>query len=342
MPRRLFATLAALTLLALSGCNSDDSGSAQPSQTPGETAGTETAGTETAGTAPQPAPELPEWEERAPIDTPRDDFATAVVGDEIWTFGGMTGARGTRLRTSEVYDTTEDSWHYGPEVPAGLASFEGVAVDDKVYLFGGLDEDAEPSAFAAMLDTTTGEWTRLPPLPHPRYAHDVDIVDGKIYVIGGEAHGDYVAAVDVFDPTTRSWSQAGTMPHPRASVDIVPLDGKMYVLGGWDVSRPTDLMQVFDPSSGTWSETEPLPQPMSRGGAAAVNGKIWVSLHEFSAVYDPEQRSWSEANPMTVARHGLGYVAVDDRIYGIGGCTESPLRDVSFVDVLDLQSRESQ
>jgi N-acetylneuraminic acid mutarotase len=283
-----------------------------------------------------PAPDLPTWEERSPIDTPRDDFASAVVGDEIWALGGMTGARGTRLTTSEIYDASTDTWRYGPDVPEGLASFEGAAIGTKIYLFGGLDADTEASDFAMVLDTVSGRWSRLPPLPHARHAHDVDVLGGRLYVMGGETGGRYVAPVDIFDPATGSWSQGADMIQPRASIDMVPVGKVIYVLGGWDVSEPTDRMQVYDPAADTWTESTPLPEPMSRGGAEAVGGKIWVSLHEWSAVYDVATESWSDANPMTVSRHGLGYIAVGNRIFGIGGCTESPLKDVSFVDVLEV------
>jgi hypothetical protein len=77
---------------------------------------------------------------------------------------------------------------------------------------------------------------------------------------------------------------------------------------------------------------------MSRGGAAGVDGRIYASYHEWSYVFGVRAGEWRRANPMTVPRHGLGYIAVGRRIYGIGGCTEHPLRDVPFVDVLDVSS----
>lgn len=320
------ARLAAVVLLLLSvgacdgGTGGDTSAAPEPPRTP----------------RAAPVPAMPQWEMRAQIDTPRDDFAHVVVGDEIWVFGGMTGDRGTRLTTTEVYDTTSDTWRYGPALPEGLCCLEGAAVGGSVYLFGGLDEQSRPSDFAAVLDTRTGRWQRLPPLPHPRYAHDVDRVGGLIYVMGGE-HGDGPEpAVDVFDPESGRWSSAAPMPDARSSIDIVPVGGQMYVIGGWLGSAPTARVQVYEPSRDRWRRSTPVPRPMSRGGAAAVDGRIYVSYHDWSYVYDVSRDRWSPANPMTVPRHGLGYIAVGDEIYGIGGCTEHPLRDVPFVDVLDL------
>jgi hypothetical protein len=323
-----FAVLAVLALL-LAGCTSG-SGSVGPRSA--------TASSPAGGAGQRVVADMPAWRPRAEIDTPRDDFAHVAVGDEIWTFGGMTGDRGNRLDTTEVYDTTTNTWRYGPRMPEGLCSFEGAAIGHKVYLFGGLDEDFKPSDFAAVLDTTTGRWTELPPLPHARYSHDVAEVGGKIYVIGGDGKNPSVSAVDVFDPRTNAWSQGAPMPKARASIDLAPVGDVLYVLGGWLGSAPTTKMQTYDTATDSWGESTPMPEPMSRGGAAAVEGKIFVSYHEFSGVYDVRTDTWSRANPMTVARHGLGYIAVGETIYGIAGCTEHPLRDVSYVDALDMSS----
>jgi N-acetylneuraminic acid mutarotase len=285
-----------------------------------------------------PVRDMPEWHTRAQIDTPRDDFAHVVVDDEIWTFGGMTGDRGNRLTTTEVYDTRTNRWRYGPELPEGLCSFEGAAIGPRIYLFGGLDERSEVSDFAAVLDTRTGRWEQLPALPHERYAHDVDRIGARIYVMGGEDSDGPEAAVDVFDTRTNRWSQAARMPAARSSVDMAPVDGRMYVVGGFLGGAETAKAQVYDPARDRWSDVAPMPEPMSRGGAAAVGEKIFTSYHEFSFVYDVQRDTWSRANPMTVPRHGLGYIAVGAKVYGIGGCTEHPLRDVPFVDVLDVSS----
>jgi hypothetical protein len=324
--RRSGALLVLLTLVATLGTACTDRTAEDPE-----------AGAPATEAAP-PVPGMPVWHPRALIDTPRDDFAHVVVGDEIWTFGGMTGDRGTRLTTSEVYDTTTDRWRYGPDLPEGLCSFEGAAVGPRIYLFGGLDESSEVSDFSAVLDTRTGRWERLPALPHARYAHDVDRIGPRIYVMGGEDSEGPEPTVDVFDIRTGEWSQAARMPAARSSIDMAPVDGRIYVLGGFLGGAETAKTQVYDPARDRWGDAPPMPKPMSRGGAAVVGDKIFTSYHEFSFVYDVQRGTWSPANPMTVPRHGLGYIAVGDKIYGIGGCTEFPLRDVPFVDVVDVSS----
>ncbi len=326
--RSVLGACTAVLLLAAPACSMGGSTAAGPEP--------ESSPPSSALEPPPAVKGMPEWEPLSTLQTPRDDFATAVVGDEIWNFGGMTGDRGNRLDSIEVYDTSTDRWRlYDGVMPEGIASFEGAAVGDQVFLFGGLDKDTNASDFSATLDTSTGTWRQLPSLPHPRYAHTVTLHDGFIYVIGGEAVSGPVRAVDIFDPRTETWTSGAPMPKARGSHDAASAGDVIYVLGGWLDGGPTDLVQVYDPAADAWTTTEPLPEPVSRAGAAVLDGKLWVSYHQFSAALDLSSGTWAPANPLTVSRHGLGYVATGGKIYGIGGCTETPLRDVRSVDVLD-------
>jgi hypothetical protein len=320
----------ACAALALSACSADETSAGQapsPSASPASSGATG---------APHVAG-LPDWQPRAGLAVPRDDFATAVVGTKIWVLGGMTGERGNRLRSIEVYDTRKDRWRTSEvTMPVGVASFEGTAIGHKVYVFGGLDHDSVATRFSAVLDTSTGKWHRLPPLPAARYAHTVTLHDGRIYVIGGENADGPVSEVDVFDPETETWSTGTPMPHARGSHDAVSAGQAIYVLGGWADGGPSRLVQTYDPASGRWAKAAPLPEPVSRAGVAVLDGRIWVSFHQFSAVYDLTAGTWSPANPLTQSRHGLGYVPVGGTIYAVGGCAEYPLRDLRTVDALTV------
>ena len=328
--RRWLAALLSLWLLA--GCTSNEPASTQTEESP-STATSE--GTERS--TPPPYPEMPTWEPVGVLETPRDDFVTAVVDGRIWVLGGMTGDRGNRLTSIEVYDPSTEEWTTSKlEMPVGLASFEGVAVGRKIFVFGGLTAASRPSDFAAVLDTSTGKWQRLPALPHARYAHTVTLHDGRIYVIGGEAVAGTVPEVDVFDVATGRWSRGTDMPRPRGSHDTVSTPDGLYVLGGWLDAGPTELVQVYEPRGDTWSEGPALPEPVSRGGAAVLDGRLWVSFHEFGAALDLDTGKWAPANHPPLSRHGHGYVALDGAIYAIGGCQEWPLRDVRTVDVMTV------
>ncbi|MCP3423172.1 Kelch repeat-containing protein [Nocardioides pinisoli] len=278
---------------------------------------------------------MPTWELAGTLQTPRDDFATAVVDGEIWVLGGMTGDRGNRLTSIEVYDPHTRAWKTSKvEMPVGLASFEGVAIDGRIFVFGGLDAASQPTDFSAVLDTSSGRWTALPPIPHARYAHTVTLHEGRIYVVGGESVAGAVREVDVFDVQSGRWSPGAPLPHARGSHDTVSTSDGLYVLGGWLDGAPSRLVQRYVPKTGTWTAGPALPEPVSRAGAAVLDGRLWVSFHEFAAALDLRTGEWAPANHPPLSRHGHGLVALDGALYAIGGCQESPLRDVRTVDVM--------
>ncbi len=321
---------AVLGVALVTGCSTD---------APAPSAATSPAASSPAGNgradAP-PYPSLPTWQPVGVLETPRDDFVTAVVDGRIWVLGGMTGDRGNRLTSIEVYDPATRAWTTSDvEMPVGLASFEGVARGSRIFVFGGLDASSRATDFSAVLDTATGKWRRLPPLPHPRYAHTVTWHDGRIYVIGGDA-ASAVTAVDVFDPRTERWTQGTPMPEARGSHDTVSTPGGLLVLGGYLDGAPTDLVQLYRPRTGRWSIAPPLPEPVSRAGAAFLDGRVWVTYHRFAATLDLGAGQWEPANYPPLSRHGLGLVALGDTLYAVGGCQESPLRDVRTVDALEL------
>ena len=325
----------ALALVVLAGC----AGQGGPGDPAGRSASGSGAGAGQGHGAVTTSDSLPEWEAIDTIATPRDDFGTAVVGSEIWIMGGMTGERGNRLTSVEVLDTTTGRWRTErTQMPVGLASFESVAIGPRIYTFGGFDTEFRPSGYAGYLDTGTGRWHRLPRLPHPRYAHTVTLHEGELWVVGGRDAGGPIAAIDVLDPETGTWRTAEvTMPGPRDSHDTVSTAQGLLVIGGFDEGGMTDRVDLFDPVTGEQRPLPALPQPISRGGAAVVGDRLWFSWHGVSYVLDlAGARTWEPANPLTRSRHGLGYVQVDDHLYAIAGCSESPLRDVRTVDRMPL------
>jgi len=332
--RRRTLTSACVLALAVAACSSDDTPS--PSPEPSATsAATDSDGVTTTSDV------YPTWAAIEGLETPRDDFGSAVIGDDIWAMGGMTGERGNRLLSIEVLDTTTGTWSTSDvEMPVGVASFEVAAIGPRIYAFGGFDATSQAMDFAAVLDTRSGEWRDLPPLPHARYAHTVTIFDGLIYVVGGRDVAGEVAQVDVFDPRAERWTTLDTpMPKARArdSHKTVAIPQGLVVAGGQRDFEDSAEVDLFDPHTGEWAVLNDLPEPMSRAGLAYADDKLWISLHESAYVMDARKlETWEPGNALTLSRHGMGFVVHDGYLYSIGGCALNPLRDVRTVDRMKL------
>ena len=330
--------LGALLGFLLVGCASGEEPAAPPtSGSEGDASSSSAPPGEIVG-PPTRSDDHPQWQALEGLYVPRDDFGTAVVGQDVWALGGMTGERGNRLTSIEVLDTRTGTWETSDvEMPVGVASFETVAVGPRIYAFGGFDKDSRATAFSAVLDTRTGTWRELPEVPHERYAHTVTAWRGSVYLVGGRDDDGLVPEVDVFDPRSESWTTARTpMAHVRDSHDTVATPEGLMVIGGWRDYEPTDLVDLYDPATDRWRPGPRVPEPVSRAGVVVADGQVWVSYHELSYVLDLASRTWEEANALPLARHGLGYVHVGDAIYAIGGCALNPLRDVRDVDKIEL------
>ena len=337
---RILVAACVLTLTA-TGCASGDTPTPTPTQSPSIGEPTSTIAPTDSDGITTTSDTYPTWEAIDGLETPRDDFGSAVVGDDIWALGGMTGERGNRLLSIEVLDTTTSTWTTSDiEMPVGVASFEVVAIGPLIYAIGGFDAASQAMDFSSVLDTRTGTWRTLPALPHARYAHTVTLFDGSIYVIGGRDADGEVAEVDVFDPDSETWTTLDRgMPRARArdSHKTVATPDGLVVAGGQRDFEDSDLADLFDPRTGRWTTLPDLPEPMSRAGLAYADGKLWISLHESAYVMDAaKRRTWEPGNALTLSRHGMGFVVHDGFIYSIAGCALNPLRDVRTVDRMAL------
>ncbi len=276
------------------------------------------------------------WENKATLDTPRDDFGIATVDGHIWVLGGMFGERGSRLDTTEIYDPVADSWTYGPKLTTGRSSFRAVAIDKTIYVFGGSSLGTATVDTAETLDTVTGQWRTLPALPTARFGHAMVELNGLIYVIGGYNSGTGIGAVNTFNPTTNAWQTVAPLPTPRYNLAAVALDGKIYAFGGWVNDAPSTVVEIFDPASGTWSVGPPLLTPMSNFGATVLDGRIYALHHGDNQVLDPRVDHWIAGTEMPTTRHGQGVATIDDAFYAIGGCYEEPQYDLNTVEAYVL------
>ncbi|RME65397.1 MAG: hypothetical protein D6790_01890, partial [Caldilineae bacterium] len=182
------------------------------------------------------------------------------------------------------------SWQVEPHLSAlvngsiidpGVARLPG---QDGFYLMGGrrdsfgLDLARTDNLF---YDACARTWSVRAPLPQGRGSAVVAEVGGKILVAGGDglAEGVYTVfdTLFLYDPGTDRWSTGAAMPQPRAGAAGVGWDGKLYVFGGSDGEESHDTVWVYDLATDTWSQRGPMPGgPRWGGGAVAVDGRIYI------------------------------------------------------------------
>src|SRR4030095_7876500 len=140
-----------------------------------------------------------------------------------------------------------------------------------------------------------------------------------------------------------SWADPppAAMPTPRRLLAAAADRGKIYTFGGCGspcFAPPLHTstfeetrVEVYNPDSAgsnPWSLGKPIPAIVFGAAAAAPGyGKIYLFggfvTGKTVLEYDPDANSWAAKRPMPTPRHGLAAVALDDKVYVLGGSNGS-------------------
>jgi len=182
------------------------------------------------------------------------------------------------------------------------------------------------------------------------------VVDGKLYVFGGFNTADFVSGtsqrVSFYNPATNTWTRKGDMPTQLTHSPTVVDGHNVYFIGGYDGLHPknysTTAVWKYDTINDTWTPFVPLPVSRGAGGAALIGRNIHFfggtnfnrtvdSGDHFVISLDDPNPTWQTAASMPNPRNHLGGVAIDNKVYAVGGQFKEEEYSIfqTFVDVYD-------
>jgi N-acetylneuraminic acid mutarotase len=268
------------------------------------------------------------WATDGPLlPTPRSEIGAAVVDGQVYVLGGGIG---DSQRLNEVLDTASGQWRTGTPMPRGLNHHGVVALNGRVYVFGGSEENGRPSNASWEYDPPSNAWRELAPLPTPRSSPGVAILNGVIYVVGGIGARN-TPVTEIYDPATDAWITGPAMGVARDHFVLAESGGRLFAMGGriGNYARNLDTVEILEPGADAWTFGAPMPQPRSGIAGSVVNGVVYVfggedpgQTHAEVFAYTPATDTWSDTTPqMPTPRHGLSAVAIGGQIHVIGGGT---------------------
>ena len=141
------------------------------------------------------------------------------------------------------------------------------------------------------------------------------------------------------------WRQGPSLETPRAGLGAVEFGGNLYAAGGAGLVNPRDDFEVYQPVTGRWRPLAPLPVGLERFGFAAGAERLWLA-GGYSAnsgteptaemwSYDPAGDVWQAETALPGPKAAFSLVALDGRLYAIGGEEGAP-----GVFVYDIESGE--
>jgi hypothetical protein len=234
------------------------------------------------GTNEEYSPVTDTWVEKAAMPTPRDYFAIAAYGNEIYAMGGEIvnePGRTAVTNVNEVYDTTTNTWSEKAPVPITSSSVSANVVDGKIYLMNGYHME--------VYDPATDTWTMKADIPTIVTGYSSAVVNNKIYVISGSNSSSSLSPIgltQIYDPATDQWTLGAPIPIGVVYAAAGAITGTsappaIYVVGGTragDPSDATNLTQVYFPDTNSWSAATSMPINRASLGVAVVNDTLYA------------------------------------------------------------------
>lgn len=274
---------------------------------------------------------------------------------QVLIAGGMApgGGQTNALDRTALYDPRIDRWseagrlpfpRHHPALAACYSERYAAAGYPDAFAIGGF-RITEAGAWTAIKEVVRFDlfWTAVEPMPQFQCETVALGLQDRIHVVTGRAprgeknaaYADHmdVAAHQVFLPDLNIWTTARPAPLARNSATGGVIDDKLYVAGGRTMGGGNSgQLDRYDPQSDSWTSLRPMPQGAGGLAGAVVGGKLYVFGGEggprdngYGGVipqcwsYDPKTDQWTAEAAMGAPRHGLAAVAVDGRIYAVGG-----------------------
>jgi hypothetical protein len=181
---------------------------------------------------------------------------------------------------------TAPTWGTGAAMPRPREGVATVGVGNSVLAIGGYFIDlptvADTGANQAYLPSIN-RWTDLAPDPVMRADAAAVGYGLSAYVAGGRSQpsGDVLNSFDRYDVLTDQWTALPPMPTPRAGLGLVVGGDMIYAIGGRDCiyaacGQALDINEAYNIKTGRWEIKKPMPTPRMDLTVVAVNGKIYA------------------------------------------------------------------
>lgn len=258
-----------------------------------------------------------------PTPTSRYDHTVAMYNDKLYIYGGHTPSISSEMleyNTSTNVTTAKTS---------GIAAYHtaSVAVNNKVYVYGGLSGSGVTLSDMRYFDIINNSWTTKT-TGLPRWLPTMVVYGNKLYTFGG-VNGAPQSTLYEYDITNDSWSQKASGPPARYGHTAQVYGSKMYIFGGLDQNSVaiSDLW-VYDLINNTWEQKANNTVSLSGTTSFVYNNILYVlygsSTSGYNRIvykYDFTNNTWSNlgTNSCLAQSTTVGALATNGNFYTFCG-----------------------
>lgn len=218
---------------------------------------------------------------------------------------------------------TGDSYLYARAMPTPRKDFSASTLNNKIYVFGGRDNDGNVLATSERYDTITNTWVAISDLLYQHFGTTASTVGNYIYIIGGN-NGTYSSIkTDRYDSLTDTHTyMTDSIIYPYFSSEGVVGD-KIYIMGLSNGGVASNTCSCYDTSIDTWSNITGMPTAGYSATASVVDDKVYVIGGYYQRLanecYDSLTDTWTTKSPLPANRYLFSSSVLDRKIYCFNG-----------------------
>ncbi len=167
-------------------------------------------------------PKTSVWNDDAmPLPTPSMFAASAVVGQNIYLFGGCSTDPHANVYR---YNVLNNTWLQLSPMPTARMMHYACVLHGWVYITGGWETKTVELDTVLRYNPSSDTWKYVSPMSVPRSAHSGFVLNGSMYIVGGSNHihgAQYAAtynhriedltSVEKYDPVHDTWSNVADL-----------------------------------------------------------------------------------------------------------------------------------
>lgn len=202
--------------------------------------------------------------------------------------------------SSEKFNLSNENWITGLATQGLRYGHSMTLFDQKIYVWGGLDQTGNPLNTLDIYDIRSGAWKRGLSGGTARTNHTATIDSGCIYYWGGETSQGNINTLDIYDINNNIWLNGTSGGIARKGHTAILYNHKILFWGGTGFSGVLNTMDIYDITQNSWSVGASGGRPRSEHSSVLDGTRIlhWGGIDKNAVIntmdiYDLTTNQWS-------------------------------------------------
>jgi len=181
------------------------------------------------------------WTPMPSLPLPLAAGDAVLVNGQLHYFAGIGSAnRSTNVPVHYVLQLGQTDWHTAAAFPTPRDHISAVALNGKIYVFGGEighDTYHMQQTEADVYDPATDKWSRLAdmPLSKSHTESSTFVTNGKIIIAGGQIDNyESTNTILEYDPVGNTWALLGNLPGVLQGTMLQRIGNQLVLTNGYD------------------------------------------------------------------------------------------------------------